>query len=64
MLTLMDLFKQLFSNDHQALSLLRNLGLDLADASGPLKHFLMRRAMGLTGELPLLAGQYSQALKR
>lgn len=64
MLTLMDLFKQLFSNDNQALSLLRNVGLNLADAAGPLKHILMRRAMGLTGELPLLASQHTRALWR
>jgi len=55
MLALMDLFKRLFSNDNQPLTLLRNLGLNLADAAGPVKQILVRRAMGLTGELPSLA---------
>ena len=54
MLALMDLFKRLFSNELPPLRLLRNLGLRLADASGPFKGLLVRRAMGLTGELPSL----------
>jgi 2-octaprenylphenol hydroxylase len=58
MLALMDLFKRVFSNDNRPLTLLRNLGLNLADASGPLKRALVRRAMGLTGELPSLAGRH------
>ncbi len=55
MMALMDLFKRLFSNENPALTLVRNLGLDLVDASGPLKKQMARRAMGLTGELPKLA---------
>lgn len=55
MLALMDLFKRLFSNDIPPLRLLRNLGLSLANASGPLKQIVVRRAMGLSGELPSLA---------
>jgi len=55
MLALMDGFKRLFSNDDLALRWLRNLGLNLADATGPLKRELMRRAMGCAGELPVLA---------
>ncbi len=55
MLGAMDLFKRLFSNRNPSLSLLRNLGLSLADHSGPIKHLLMRRAMGLIGERPSLA---------
>ncbi len=55
MLALMDGFKRLFSNDLLGLRLLRNLGLNLADASGPVKRELMRRAMGCAGELPSLA---------
>ncbi|MCP4995065.1 MAG: 2-octaprenyl-3-methyl-6-methoxy-1,4-benzoquinol hydroxylase, partial [Gammaproteobacteria bacterium] len=58
MLGVMDLFKRLFSNDNRPLSLIRNLGLDLADASGPIKHVIMRRAMGLTGELPALTRRF------
>ena len=64
MLALMDLFKRVFSNNNQALTLLRNLGLNLADASGPLKRILVRRAMGLTGELPSLAGSSFQCINR
>ncbi len=55
MLAAMDIFKRVFSNSNQPLALLRNLGLNLADASGPLKQILIRRAMGLTGGLPSLA---------
>ena len=58
MLGVMDLFKRLFSNDNTPLSLIRNLGLDLADTSGPIKHLIMRRAMGLTGELPTLSRHF------
>lgn len=61
MLGVMDLFKRLFSNDNRPLSLIRNLGLDLADASGPIKHLIMRRAMGLTGELPALTRRFQQS---
>ncbi len=55
MLAAMDLFKRLFGNDLPPLRLARNLGLDLADRAGPLKHLLIRRAMGLAGDLPALA---------
>jgi len=55
MLALMDLFKRFFSNDNQPLAVLRNFGLNLVDAMGPLKRALVRRAMGMTGELPELA---------
>lgn len=51
----MDGFKRLFSNDSMPLRLLRNLGLNLADHSGPVKHMMIRRAMGLTGDLPRLS---------
>jgi len=47
MLDAMGAFKALFSNDTPGLCELRNLGLDLADHSGPLKHFFVARAMGL-----------------
>lgn len=51
----MDGFKRLFSNDSVPLSLLRNLGLRLADRAGPVKDMMIRRAMGLTGDLPRLS---------
>jgi 2-octaprenylphenol hydroxylase len=59
MLGVMDLFKRTFSNDNLALALIRNLGLEIADRSGPLKHHLARRALGVMGgvmgRLPSLA---------
>ncbi|MEJ1338054.1 MAG: UbiH/UbiF/VisC/COQ6 family ubiquinone biosynthesis hydroxylase [Candidatus Sedimenticola sp. (ex Thyasira tokunagai)] len=55
MLGAMDAFKRLFSNNNPPLTLLRNLGLNLANASGPMKYAVIRRAMGLIGELPSLA---------
>lgn len=51
----MDGFKRLFSNDIAPLALVRNLGLRLTNAATPVKNFLVRRAMGLGGELPRLA---------
>jgi 2-octaprenylphenol hydroxylase len=47
MLAAMESFKRLFGARAPALALLRNRGLDLVDANGPLKRLLMRRAMGL-----------------
>ena len=55
MLGAMDLFKRFFSNDLLPLRLTRTLGLTLADHAGPLKHLLIKRAMGLLGERPALA---------
>ncbi len=55
MLAAMDAFKRTFSNEILPLRLVRNLGLTLADRSGPFKQLLVRRAMGLSGELPSLA---------
>lgn len=55
MLGVMDLFKRLFSNSNIPLTLVRNLGLNLVNLAAPAKHLVVRRAMGLTGELPWLA---------
>jgi 2-octaprenylphenol hydroxylase len=55
MLAAMDLFKRFFSNQILPLQLLRNLGLSLVDHAVPVKDLIMRRAMGLTGDLPDLA---------
>ncbi len=55
----MDGFKRLFSNDSVPLSLMRNLGLSLADHAGPAKNMMIRRAMGLTGDLPRLSRGFS-----
>ena len=48
-------FKNLFSNDRAELSMLRNLGLSLVNRLPPVKHRIMRHAMGLEGDLPELA---------
>lgn len=50
-------FKQLFSNDIAPLRGLRRFGLDLANRSGPLKHWFARTAMGETGPMPPLAAR-------
>jgi 2-octaprenylphenol hydroxylase len=55
MLGIMDGFKRLFGTSLPPVRLLRNLGLNLTDAAGPLKNLIARRAMGLEGDLPRLA---------
>ncbi len=54
----MDVFKRLFSNRNQALKLLRNTALSVVNRLGPAKHFFMRRALGLAGDLPPLARRH------
>lgn len=51
----MEAFLRLFSARPAPLPWLRNWGLDLTDTTPVLKYALMRRAMGLVGELPRLA---------
>lgn len=51
----MDGFKRLFSNDNGVLRVLRNAGLSLADKISPVKNLMIRRAMGLNGDLPRLS---------
>lgn len=55
MMTVMDVFYQVFSNDVLPVKILRNLGLGLAERILPAKHIVMRNAMGLAGNLPKLA---------
>jgi 2-octaprenyl-6-methoxyphenol hydroxylase len=50
-----DGLNRLFSNALPPLRLVRDLGLAAVDRLPPLKRFLMRDAMGLTGDLPRLA---------
>lgn len=57
MMSAMDAFNQLFSNSQPPLRWARNLGLSMMNAAGPAKDSLMRHAMGLAGDLPLLARQ-------
>ncbi|MGM0594416.1 MAG: UbiH/UbiF/VisC/COQ6 family ubiquinone biosynthesis hydroxylase [Pseudomonadota bacterium] len=51
----MDGFKRIFSNDIGPLKLLRNAGMRLANRAAPAKHLMIRRAMGLEGDLPRLS---------
>jgi 2-octaprenylphenol hydroxylase len=57
MMLAMDAFKRVFGSASPLLRMARNLGLDLTDAAAPLKHAIIRRAMGLRGDLPQLARQ-------
>jgi 2-octaprenyl-6-methoxyphenol hydroxylase len=49
-----DGLNRLFSNNLAPLRLVRDLGLAAVNRLPPLKRFLMRDAMGITGELPRL----------
>ncbi|MCX7098483.1 MAG: FAD-dependent monooxygenase [Methylococcales bacterium] len=55
MMTVMDMFYQVFSNDVLPVKFIRNLGLGLAERVLPAKNKVMRSAMGLEGKLPKLA---------
>lgn len=55
MMTVMDAFYQIFSNDILPVKFIRNLGLGLAGRILPAKNLVMRNAMGLEGNLPKLA---------
>lgn len=49
---LLDGFKNLFESRMQAVARLRNLGLALVDSLPVVKNGIMKRAMGITGDLP------------
>lgn len=55
MMTIMDLFYRVFSNQILPVQLLRNAGLGLAGRLSPARNRVMRFAMGLEGNLPQLA---------
>jgi 2-octaprenyl-3-methyl-6-methoxy-1,4-benzoquinol hydroxylase len=55
MMTVMDVFYRVFSNEILPVKFLRNLGLGLAERLSPAKNKVMRMAMGLDGSLPKLA---------
>jgi len=46
MMALMEVFKRSFASDDLGMRWLRNLGLDLVDKTSPIKHQLMKKAMG------------------
>ncbi|MDO6461347.1 UbiH/UbiF/VisC/COQ6 family ubiquinone biosynthesis hydroxylase [Granulosicoccaceae sp. 1_MG-2023] len=55
MIGTMDVFHHGFADQKLPVKLLRNAALDVANRVKPLKHFAMRYAMGLAGDLPSLA---------
>ncbi len=55
MMSVMDIFYRIFSNSILPVKFFRNLGLGFAERVTPLKHKIMRAAMGLEGKLPKLA---------
>lgn len=57
MMTTMDMFYRVFSDEHKPLSLVRNLGLKAAQTLHPARKKAMKFAMGLEGPLPALAKQ-------
>lgn len=54
MLAATDGIKRLFGTDTPLFGRLRDRGIAMVDAFGPLKHMLIRQAAGLTGDLPPL----------
>jgi 2-octaprenyl-6-methoxyphenol hydroxylase len=54
LIAITDGLNRLFANDLFPLRLARELGLGRVERVGPLKHFFMRHAMGLLGDLPRL----------
>lgn len=55
MMAAMDGFKRVFGSRIPPIQWARNLGLGLTDALPAAKRFIMRRAMGLEGDLPRIA---------
>lgn len=55
MMYLLDGFKHFFENQLQSVQWMRNFGLDMVDSLPVVKHAIMRRAMGLEGDLPEFA---------
>ena len=55
MMTVIDIFYRVFSNEILPVKFLRNFGLGLAERIKPAKNLVMRNAMGLEGNLPKLA---------
>lgn len=51
-IALLDGMKRLFYGGDAMQSRLRRAGLDLVEASGPIKRLLMQRALGVAGEVP------------
>ncbi len=52
MMYLLDGFKHLFENQTQSVQWLRNFGMDMVDSLPVAKHAILKRAMGIKGDLP------------
>lgn len=55
MMMIFEGFKYLFENQINPVPQIRNMGLNLVDRKSFIKQFIMRRAMGLEGDLPAAA---------
>jgi len=55
MILLTDGLVRIFSNQSRGLARVRSLGFGVAKHLTPLKHFMIRHAMGVTGKVPFLA---------
>ena len=55
MMMFLEGFKYLFESQFPAIPWLRNVGMNLFDVGKPIKLQIMKRAMGLTGDLPEIA---------
>lgn len=55
MLDILHALKLMFGSELLPVRRVRGIGLRMVDAAGPLKHVIMRQAMGLSGDLPRLA---------
>lgn len=59
MLNMIDTLKYLFGNDKTFIKAVRTLGINSVNKIGPLKNYLMQRAMGWTGDLPAIARRHA-----
>jgi 2-octaprenylphenol hydroxylase len=55
MIGVLEALHGLFGAESATVARIRNAGLDLVNAAVPLKHLIMRRAMGIAGDLPAVA---------
>jgi len=58
MMMTMEGFRYLFENKTAAVSWLRNAGMDMFDSMKPIKHEVMKCAMGMAGDLPAIARKH------
>ena len=58
MISVLDGFYHAFKPQPSPIRRLRSAALSIADSAGPLKHFVMRYAMGTSGDLPRFARRF------